>query len=324
MEFNNLSGISISFLMPVKDGAVYLENAMKAIIQNSEQGDQIIIVNDGSTDNTLKILKKWEKKHSNINLVNTRSQGLVNALNVGIRAAEKQFIARFDVDDLYDAERIAIQKKLLNAKVGAVFCDYEIVSAKVRSLGVIPCAVSPELTKLSLFTGIQTPHPGVIFNRDAVNDLGGYIPEDFPAEDLGLWIRLASKYELIGVPKTLLKYRIHRNSITSSNRSRVLKKRNEIASAFIKSYRSGAKNAFYENLRRELTQYKDTEHAGLRYFLHLKNLKQLVEVNYQMSQDAYRKDVEKLIFQNSFNLTGDFINYARRKSYRFIPNFLFP
>ncbi len=145
--------------------------------------------------------------------------GLVSTLNFGISISKHEFIARADVDDLYTNDRLEIQSQFLskNLEFAAVFCDYEFVDVNGRSMGIIPAAISPQLTKLSLLNSQRTPHPGVMFRKSKVEEIGGYLEKDFPAEDLSLWMRLSNQYPIGSIPRVLLYYTIHETSITNRN-----------------------------------------------------------------------------------------------------------
>ena len=73
--------------------------------------------------------------------------------------------------------------------------------------------------QLSLINHQRTPHSSVLFNKELVIEAGGYLPSDFPAEDLALWIRLSRFSKLSSVPEVLLNYTINPNGITESSKA---------------------------------------------------------------------------------------------------------
>jgi len=218
--------VSLSILMAVKNGAQFLENSLTQIKKNISLGDEVIIVNDGSVDSTIKILEKWRRKIENLRILDSRGLGLVYSLNLGIREASNEWIARFDVDDNYSDNRLAEQRTLIEDNVAAIFCDYNFFDYSNKSLGFIPSGILPSATALSLVSSQRTPHPGVIFSKTAACAAGLYRPEDFPAEDISLWLRMAKEGHLISTPKRLLNYRINPNSISSNNRKEAISKKN--------------------------------------------------------------------------------------------------
>ena len=154
--------------------------------------------------------------------------GLVAALNLGIKNAKHPWVARFDVDDEYHLDRINLQRQLVGDDVAVIFSDYEFMSSSGISLGTVQSAILPNPTKLSLVSSQRTPHPVALLNRAKVLSVGGYFVGDFPAEDLGLWLRLVEKGEFLSVPENLLSYRLSGGSISSSNRRLQLDKKSQM------------------------------------------------------------------------------------------------
>ena len=212
----------VTILMPVKNGQEYLSQAIIDIEANLGKADEIIVVEDGSTDNTIKLLNSWKKTQEKLTVISTGGKGLVNALNLGISNSSYEWIARFDVDDRYEPNRIDIQGKLFNQDVAAIFCDYTFNSINKANLGWIPCAVTSEATAISLISSQRTPHPGVILNKSAVQDAGMYLSGDYPAEDLSLWLRLSKLGKLVGSPEKLLHYSLNPLSVSSRQRELAL------------------------------------------------------------------------------------------------------
>lgn len=201
--------------MPVRDGERYLKDAFIQLSSNLGSNDEILIVNDGSTDKTSLILKELARKDQRVTILNNPSPGLSNALNLGIHEASNDWIARFDVDDKYSIERLKCQRAEIKSNVGLIFSDYDTVSDDGINLGTIPSAIFPSATALSLISSQRTAHPSAVFSRDAFREAGGYLEEDFPAEDVSLWLRMILFCDAISVPKTLLHYQVSQNSVSA-------------------------------------------------------------------------------------------------------------
>ncbi len=219
---------SVTFLMPVKNGDEFLENSLRSIENLSLEGDEILIVNDKSTDRTSAILEKFSALNPRISVLNNHNPGLVNALNLGVQNARHDLIARVDVDDLYMDNRVSSQLAVFDSDTVAVFSDYSLFSDSFGELGSIVSAIYPVATSCSLIASQRTPHSSVIFSRDAVIEAGGYRSEDFPAEDLSLWLRLSRLGYIKSVPEVLLKYRLNPLGITSTQRHNMLIKKESL------------------------------------------------------------------------------------------------
>ena len=214
--------------MPVKNGIDFLPMIRKDIESNLGPGDEIIIVNDNSTDGTSPYLKTWAGSQSQLRVIDSSGEGIVDALNLGLATASNKWIARFDVDDRYHPKRIDKQRTHISKSAVAIFSDYEVIDDMGASYGQISSPILPNPTSLSLLQSNRTAHSSVIFNKNAVIDVGGYIKTDFPAEDLSLWLRLSKVGDLITVPELLLKYVIRKGSVTNQKRAAALGKKNEL------------------------------------------------------------------------------------------------
>jgi glycosyltransferase involved in cell wall biosynthesis len=212
----------ITHFMPVKNGLKFLSSSLASIISNSHSEDEIIIIDDGSTDQSTIFLKAAELRVPNLRVIYTKGIGLVKALNLGINESSNNWIARYDVDDSYPSYRVERQRKQISSDVAAIFCDYRIVLNNGKSSAIIPSAIDNLATILSLPYSHQTPHPGVLLNREITISAGGYLSTDFPVEDLSLWLRSARYGKLVSVPEVLLNYRLS-NSSTSGSRQKMVK-----------------------------------------------------------------------------------------------------
>lgn len=220
--------MKISVLMSVRNGAQFMPNSIKDIEANVFDDDEILVINDGSSDDTEQMLENWAKNNSQVRVITTEALGFASALNLGLKEATNDWIARFDVDDRYPQNRLSIQRALISDEVSAIFCDYEFWSEKKESLGIIPGAITADATAVSLISSQRTPHPGVIFNKVAVTEAGAYREEDLTAEDISLWLRLAHTGRLITTPQVLVNYRLSKNSISGRNRNTSIRKTREL------------------------------------------------------------------------------------------------
>jgi len=257
--------------MPVRNGEKFLDQAKKGLISNCGEFDEILIIDDGSTDSTNIILNSWRDENSNIRIINnSKSSGLVSALNLGISESTHKWIARFDVDDVYSNDRINHARKALSKNLVAVFSDYSFLSEKNNNLGYMPGAIFKNQTYLSLITSQRTAHPSVIFNKDAVTEVGKYLSDDYPAEDISLWLRLSKIGSLETIPNEDLKYRISGNSITGQARAQAIKMKNKLISDF--EFRQEIIKECIDSLEDTFEKYNQHSYSSERFLLHLRDL----------------------------------------------------
>jgi len=205
----------ISILMPIKNGIQYLKKSRIYIEENCGLQDEIVIIDDGSSDGTAKFLKDWQRNNDQLIIANNNSAGLVSALNLGLKLATNNWVARFDVDDSYLNNRLERQRDYISKENVAVFSDYRFIDSSGKNFGLVPSPVFPDPTSMSLINSERTAHSSVLFNKEAVLSVGGYRTEDFPAEDLSLWLRLSRVGQLVSVPEELLKYQLG-NSVSTN------------------------------------------------------------------------------------------------------------
>jgi glycosyltransferase involved in cell wall biosynthesis len=212
----------------------------------------------------------WAKGSANINILHTHGLGLVTALNLGIKIATHQWIARFDVDDRYSENRLKYQRKLINENVVAIFSDYSITDLDNRNFGIIPSGVNSHAIKLSLISSQRTAHSSVLFRKSAAIEVGGYLESEFPAEDLGLWLRLARCGDFLSVPETLMHYRLSKGSISSSYPDQQKMKRDIL----ISNYGIPIESIIYcnLNLRNLMNSYNSYQLPATRKLLLLQDL----------------------------------------------------
>ena len=210
--------MNISGVLPVYNGEKFIDASLPFILKNLKDNDELVIINNGSTDNSNSKLEKWAHSDSRINLITSKTSGLVNALNLGILECCNNWVARFDIDDNYETDRLKHQRASLNENTVAIFTDYDFFSDSCNYLGNIPSAIDANAVSVSLISSQRTAHPSILFNKEAVINAGGYREIDFPAEDLSLWLRMSRLGDLVSVPKTLLHYRLSADSITGKRR----------------------------------------------------------------------------------------------------------
>lgn len=215
-----------SLVLPVYNSKELLFKNLPGFIEMLGSEDELIIIDDGSKDLQSEDRAVLRSIDMRVRIVRQEHLGLVSALNLGLQLAANEFVARIDVDDYSPPERLQIQKGMLQShpNCGAVFCDYRFIGSDETNLGSLASPLFPYAMKISMLNPQRTPHPGVMFRKSYVLEVGGYKLEDYPVEDLALWVRLAQKFEIRSTPEVLLNYTISASSITGRNRLLMLEK----------------------------------------------------------------------------------------------------
>lgn len=213
---NNNKSPLVSVVMSVYNGDKYLREAMDSILNQTFKYFEFIIIDDGSTDNTLKILKTY--KDPRIVLISRKNKGLVESLNEGIKKARGKYVARMDADDISDKNRIYKQVELLeNENKDAVFTFFEMVDDKNQTKNIFTSPQRNIDIYRALFIRNPLGHGTALFDKKVVNKMGGYKSNVGPVEDYDLWCRLYEKGIRFGVvPEALYKWRDNPEGISSS------------------------------------------------------------------------------------------------------------
>ena len=182
--------MKVSWLIPVRDGAQWLASSVGSALAQCGESDEVIIVDDGSTDDPAAVLPP----DARIRLHSQPPLGIAHALEVGRALATGSLIARLDCDDVALPGRIAAQKLALGADpaLGAVGGAAELVGALGAGMSRYVDWVNG-LTDLHTALLVESPlfHPAVTLRAEAVEAVGGWRDGDFP-EDYDLWLRLVA------------------------------------------------------------------------------------------------------------------------------------
>jgi glycosyltransferase involved in cell wall biosynthesis len=207
---------AVSVLLPVYNAQGYVAEAVESILAQTFDDFELLIVNDGSTDRSPRILRQFERRDRRIRLVSRENRGLVAALNEMIAMARGEFLARMDTDDVSLPGRLALQVAYLrdHPDVVAVGGAVHLIDEAGRFLDEAhPAMDHDQIQEQALMGRCALNHPSVTMRRDAVVAVGGYRPEMRRLEDLDLWLRLGEVGRIVSLPDVVLKYRQHDQSL---------------------------------------------------------------------------------------------------------------
>jgi glycosyltransferase involved in cell wall biosynthesis len=274
----------ITMLVPVKNGINFLPELLQTLENHWTLFDEILIIDDHSTDGSRLKLETWaEESKCRIRILTNNGSGLVDALNYGLSQSGSDWIARYDIDDVYSPNRLLDQRRYIDGGVVAIFCDYQITSTKKFNLGLVPAAIFAPEVALSLVSGQRTPHPGVLFYLPAALRAGGYQKQDYPAEDLGLWMRMSKDGNLVSVPKTLVRYRLSVNSITGANREIAITKRKHLTGIYGMEFNTSTLKI--ADIVGTLEKYNAHTLAKIRKYLYLLDLWKITHFSTERFRD---------------------------------------
>ncbi len=204
---------TIAVVVPCYMYAKYLPECIESIVNQTYKANEIIIVNDGSPDNTSEIARSLIEKYptSNIILMEKENGGLSSARNAGIKIAKSYLITCLDADDKLTPAGLEEHLKL-------IVDDFTIGQAALMEFGERHVVMVPSQTSLPRILRSNTVYCNAMFPKKAWEEVGGYDESEimrFGYEDWEFWIRcLAKDYQVNTSDFIALRYRVHNNNMT--------------------------------------------------------------------------------------------------------------
>jgi teichuronic acid biosynthesis glycosyltransferase TuaG len=213
----------ISVIMPAYNAELFIKDAIESVIKQTYTNWELIVVNDGSTDNTATIIKKLCEKDPRIKYLfqNRGRQG--KARNLAIINSNGRYIAFLDADDLWEPDKLQLQTDILENRpdIDLVFTrGYNLLSDGSSSeMNIVVKQWSWDTDSDMLITSNQIPVLSVMARRKAIEvvDMFAEAPEIQNAEDYHLWIKMLKNGKFLSITNRLFYYRIHRYQATYQN-----------------------------------------------------------------------------------------------------------
>jgi glycosyltransferase involved in cell wall biosynthesis len=212
---------AVTVLMPVRDGARFLDEALDSVFAQTFEDFELLVVDDGSTDSTPDLLAR--RQDPRLRVVPAAGRGLVAALQQGLTATHRPYVARMDADDVSEPQRLERQVGIAQERPRAALVGswVTVIDESGRTLrsDVLPTRHTDLARRLLLRNSFA--HGSVLLRREAIEDVGGYRDDYGANEDYDLWRRLARSWELACVPEPLYRYRVHGAAVTQTDPARV-------------------------------------------------------------------------------------------------------
>ncbi len=191
MQLNDLPTVSVVII--VYNGAQYIKGAIESVLNQSFKNWEIVVVDDGSTDNTRDVLKQWIEE-CKINYFYQDNKGTSGAYNTGVRLAKGKYIKFLDCDDFLYPEQLKIQVNHLLDKPESVISvtNYELEFAN-KTKKTIESTLNKDNQLARFIEGNPCPGHTILITRKLIIEAGGFDEELINHEDTDLWIRIILK-----------------------------------------------------------------------------------------------------------------------------------
>lgn len=202
----------ISVILPVHNGEKYLSKSVRSVLEQTYPHLELIIVNDCSSDSTLKIAETFQEKDKRVRIINNeRNLKLPASLNRGHMSANGSLLTWTSDDNMFEPEALSRMAGELSATGSDIaYTDMTIIDESDNEM------------RLVTFGGIEENifgnHIGgcFLYKAEVFNSLGGYNEQLFLVEDYDFWLRALRHFKFVQIHESLYKYRRHGGTLTSA------------------------------------------------------------------------------------------------------------
>lgn len=206
---------AITVLMPAYNAGSYIREAIVSVLGQSFTDFELLIVNDGSTDQTVDVIRQFNDPR--VVVISQSNLGVAAALNNGLRHARAELIARFDADDVCYTNRLQLQYDFMQRHP-----EYQVVGSAADYMDVSgnylftqdPAGFSNKQLQQLNYSVCPFIHSTVLYKKQVVLDIGGYNELAYTFEDHFLWLDILKEQKACNLPEALIKVRLNPESVT--------------------------------------------------------------------------------------------------------------
>ena len=202
--------------MPVFNGARFLREAIASILTQTTADFELIVSDDGSSDESLAIAKAHAADDERVIVLASPHGGIAQAMNRALAAARGEFFAPMDQDDVSLPQRLETQLDFLKHHPDIVLLGggMRLVDADGNAHGERLRPTAPEAVAMAMLTSCAVIHPASMMRTGALSAVGGYRPVMPFAQDYDLWLRLMEHHQIANIADVVLLKRIHDAAVT--------------------------------------------------------------------------------------------------------------
>jgi glycosyltransferase involved in cell wall biosynthesis len=204
--------------MPVYNAENYVKDAIESILNQTFTDFELLIINDGSTDNSKTIIESFSDSRIRL-LNNEENTGLAKVRNRGIDEAKGEYIAWLDADDISNPLRLEKQVKLLDERQEIGICGTWVKTFGTKVIHKWRYPTNPDFIKCRMIFDDPLATSSVMLRRKLLVGKNQYFDLSYPpAEDYDLWERISYSCKITNIPEFLTNYRLHDNQTSTKNK----------------------------------------------------------------------------------------------------------
>ncbi len=212
----------VAVIIPLYNAAPFIRETLESVLGQSASDIEVVIVDDGSTDQGPAIVQEYQEKTTRVRLIHQKNSGPAQARNRGILATDSEYLAFLDSDDLWLPQKLERQLAFLeeHPEVALCYTDARVIDSEGRPLPhrerkfPLPVFHDPQeaLEHLMLINFVVTS--SVVLRRQILKESGLFSDRYLGAEDWDLWLRIARKGLISGIREPLCLYRYHEQGLS--------------------------------------------------------------------------------------------------------------
>jgi glycosyltransferase involved in cell wall biosynthesis len=217
---------TVSVIIPTYNRANFIDKAIKSVLNQNYQDFEIIVVDDGSTDNTEETVKSFNNFKIRY-ICHTNNQGVSAARNNGIRASRGKYIALLDSDDEWLPEKLDKQIKVFKSEfpeVGVVYSNVLYIDESGKNMNKLgnPKKIEGHIYEDLLGGNYVGTSSTLLIKKECFNRVGSFDDLLDAENDWDMWIRIAKYYRFVLIKVPLVKYRFHSNRISNNPELKII------------------------------------------------------------------------------------------------------
>lgn len=206
----------VSVIIPAFNAENYIGEAISSVLNQDFKDYEIIVINDGSTDQTVRIVSDFSDYR--INLINQPNSGISKARNRGIEESKGQYIAFLDADDTWFPNKLSLLVSFLNnnQEYAMVYSRGELIDSNGQLIGFFPYkGFEGNILKKLLLNASLIHSSSILIQKNILDSYKGFDSNINHYEDWDLWLRIAARYKIGFLKDVLLKIRINKEGNTA-------------------------------------------------------------------------------------------------------------